>query len=171
MTYQFHNLDGVTRESMLAEVDKDIEESCLYVSKRMTDAGADAYPTLLRTAVTRHDEDWLDSALSDPSYFKQSETREGILVSTPTNQVQTFAHGEFNRFYCRGLAKRAMDDGTEELEVYRARPSANPRPESDELVGGRFYPDVLLNDLRVRFGKETVFGIGGANSGLSLRIP
>lgn len=88
----------------------------------------------------------------------------------PENAHETLAEGEFNRFYMRGLCRAAMEDGIT-VEAYRARASANPRPESEALVGREFVPAQLLADLRQHIGVDTAFGLPpGPNSGLSARL-
>ena len=40
------------------------------------------------------------------------------------------AEGEFNRFFVRALARLVIDDGLNELEVYRAKQVEHPRWET-----------------------------------------
>lgn len=171
MGYHFQNLDATTREFMLEEIVEDVEHGALYTSKRMTPVGVVAYQRLVFQALGSHNEVWLADQLSVPSYWQDSEVRDGVLVGVPVTAVETFAFGEFNRFYCRGLGSRAVAEGIEELEVYRARSAKNPRPESEDLIGHRFPSTMIRDDIRQNFGRQTAFGVGGPNSGLSLRIP
>ncbi len=88
------------------------------------------------------------------------------------NAHVVLAEGEFNRFYIRGLCARALAEGIDEVEVCRARTSALPRPLSEERIGKRLKAATLLEDLRKHAYVETALGVpGGANSGLSVRIP
>jgi hypothetical protein len=82
------------------------------------------------------------------------------------------AEGEFNRFYVRGLCRRALAEGIERLEVYRAKEVSEPRPESWNKIGNLMDPQAVLIDVRVSIGVETALGMPqGPNSGLTLRIP
>ena len=72
----------------------------------------------------------------------------------------------------RALCRRAIEDGIGELIVYRARPTVNPRPESEALVETTVDPAELLADLRAHPGEATALGIpAGPNSGISVRLP
>ena len=83
------------------------------------------------------------------------------------------AESEFNRYYIRGLARRAIEDGVQELVVYRAKPVSNPRPESEARVETTISAQELLEDLRSHPGDERpTLGVpSGPNSGLSVRLP
>jgi hypothetical protein len=83
------------------------------------------------------------------------------------------AESEFNRYYIRALARRAIEDGIQELVVYRAKPVQNPRPESEARVETAIPPQDLLDDLRAHLGDERpTLGVpSGPNSGLSVRLP
>jgi len=83
------------------------------------------------------------------------------------------AESEFNRYYIRALARRAIEDGIPELVIYRAKPVSNPRPESEARIETSLLPEDLLEDLRSHPGDEPpVLGVpSGPNSGLSVRLP
>ncbi len=103
--------------------------------------------------------------------LKTTELRKGKPVKVPRNAHETLAEGEFNRFYIRGLCRRAIDEGLSALEVYRAKEVRDPRPESQNMIGKSLDPSQLLNDLRTQIGIDTVLGLpSGPNSGLSARI-
>lgn len=90
----------------------------------------------------------------------------------PVTAAETLAEGEFNRFYARGLCRRALEDSIRELIVYRAKEVRNPRPESVAMIGRRVDPTALLGDLRTHPGVEPALGLPpGPNSGLSVRLP
>jgi hypothetical protein len=90
----------------------------------------------------------------------------------PITAAQTFAEGEFNRFYIRGLCRRAIEDRIGELVIYRAKEVAKPRRESETRIASKVPAEKLLDDLRGNIGVETALGIpGGPNSGLSVKLP
>ena len=96
-----------------------------------------------------------------------------MIVATVENAAEVLAESEFNRYYIRGLARRAIEDDIPELVVYRAKSARNPRPESEARVEMALSPKELLDDLRAHPGDELpALGIpSGPNSGLSVRLP
>ena len=81
------------------------------------------------------------------------------------------AEGEFNRFYVRGLCRRAIEDDIHGLIVYRAKAVAVPRPGSEEKIGTSVDPTAILADLRVAIGVEPALGMPpGPNSGLTVKL-
>lgn len=176
MAFQFADLDDMTRQQILAEVDDAIASGSLYYSERMTEAGKAAYPALLREAIQRGTEQTLAQTLARSGYWKAYETRvrqgRPHQARVPHNAHETFAEGEFNRFFVRGLCRRALAEGINELEMYRANAVMNPRPQSQAMIGKRVDPEALLDDLRTHQGLEPALGLPpGPNSGLSVRIP
>jgi hypothetical protein len=95
-----------------------------------------------------------------------------MIAATPANAAKLLAEGEFNRFYIRALARRAIEDGIPQLVVYRAKRVRNPRPESEALVETSLPPEGVLADLRAHPDQPPTFGVpSGPNSGLSVRLP
>jgi hypothetical protein len=81
------------------------------------------------------------------------------------------AEGDFNRYYMRGVALRAMEEGRDVVEVYRARLSLEPRQESAKLEGHRLPAREVLNYLRGEpSANPDVTALGRTNSGLSVRL-
>lgn len=164
-----------TRTHMAAEVEHDVATGNLYYSRWFTSAGHDAYPPLLMEAATQFDDDWLAAELSAPGMFeldhvKATPSGGTTVAKVPRTAPQTFAEGEFNRFYLRGLCLRAIDEG-KSIEAYRAKAVKSERSESAMLLGTRFDPARLLADLRANPGVETALGLPvGPNSGLSGKL-
>ena len=132
---------------------------------------------MLREAIERYDDDWLAVELHRRRHIKTHEQRRkrkgGVTVAkVPITASETLAEGEFNRFYARGLCARALADGIAEVEVYRRRAVAQPRPESQAKIGSKVPVKALLDDLRRSQGVEPALGIPpGPNSGLTVRLP
>lgn len=175
MGLHLFDLSPATRTHMVAEVGHDIASGNLYYSRWFTSAGRVAYPDLLKAAVTLFDDDWLAAQLSTPGmfeldYVKATPSGGTTVAKVPRTAPQTFAEGEINRFYLRGLCLRAIDEGNR-IEAYRAKPVAAERPESAMLLGTRFDPARLLVDLRANVGVDTALGLPvGPNSGLSGKL-
>jgi hypothetical protein len=94
------------------------------------------------------------------------------IVRVPYNAAEVLAESEFNRYYVRGLCRRATVNGIPRLEVYRAKYVVEARPESQAKIGLLVDPEVVLIDVRSSTGVETALGIPpGPGSGISIRIP
>lgn len=174
MKFNFENLDEKTRELMASEIKSDIDKDQLYFSKRFNDTGRNLYAQLLLEAVNTGDEETLAIALKANGCFAETEPRNGkngiTYIKVPETANQTLAESEFNRFYIRGLALKAISLG-QTLTIYRARSSSNPRTESEAIIGKQVAADKLLNDLRNSIGVDTVLGLpAGPNSGLSVKL-
>lgn len=107
------HLDDDTRRFMLEEVQADVDGGALYVSARLSAVGAQRYPELLREAVTRGDDASLAEGLRSAGMMnsiEQRRTPSGGLTkaAVPRTVPETLAEGEFNRFYARGLSRRAL---------------------------------------------------------------
>lgn len=125
---------------MRREVDADIEAHALYYGKYLSALGTEAFPGLLREAVSEHDDAWLIEGLNQAGYHleryeKRTPSGGWTTASVPRTAAETLGQGEFNRFYARGLCLRALEDGTASLRVVRVKEVANPRPESEQLLG------------------------------------
>lgn len=177
MPFHLANLDARTRHFMLDECERDRRAGTLYLSPRLSARGRADYPALLRAALEAGDDASLAQSLCAQGRMNARELRQQrhgqtVIVKVPARAQETLAAGEFNRYYMRGLCRRAIADGIKELIVYRARKVRAPRPESEAAVGVRVDPLVLLDDLRTSPGVIPSFGLpGGSNSGISVRLP
>jgi len=170
MALALENLDKSTREHMLAELDRDEQTSGEpYISLRLSPAGTEAYPQLLRDAIASGDDSTLETALSAPGLFNAEEAYGPGKAKTRKMNVrapQILAEGEFNRFFIRGLCALLCTS----VEVFRARESSWARPESEALIGNRIDATELLEDLRQHVGEAPSL-LPDVNSGLSVRLP
>ncbi|TKR26783.1 hypothetical protein FA014_03820 [Cellulomonas hominis] len=178
MGFDYVDLDDDVRGHMLAEFELDASGE-LYLSKHFSNLGAESYPAHMRTAIQAGNDASLAEALRRQEYFNSHYMRAApgggsTRVRVSRNVAETFAQGEFNRFYLRGLCSNVLATSGEEaqIEIYRARASANPRPESQAMVGKLVLAAALLADLRAHKGLDLALGIpAGPNSGLSARRP
>jgi hypothetical protein len=175
MGIHYESLDESVRKYMIEELDLDINMRRLYISSRLTSEGARVWADLLREAFLRHNDDWLASQLRSRRLMREIEERrtpKGRITRArvPDTAPDTLAEGEFNRFYVRGLCRHVIDTGGTDVEVYRGKAVANPRPESQAMIGRRLSAQRLLEDLRVSQGVEPALGLPpGPNSGLTVR--
>lgn len=177
MGLQYQNLDDETRHYMLEEINLDVERNTICISNWLTAAGKAAWADLLRLAATAGTDDSLANDLVRNGYiethYERRKPKGGYTVAAvPYTAQWTMSEGEFNRFYVRGLCRRAIANGIKTVIVYRAKAVENPRPASEDKIGMSFDPETILNDLRQTQGLEPALGLPpGPNSGLTVRLP
>lgn len=174
MAFNFLDLEQNVRELMLSEVEYDVKNNKLYLSKRFSVDGQTQYLDLLKEAIKNGTEESLGRSLAIPGFFNSEETRNTqkgtITAKIPVDAPFIFAEGEFNRFYMRSACLKAITE-SKEVEVYRAKDVANARTESQMKIGQKINPKNLLEDLRKNVGVDTALGLPpGPNSGLSIKI-
>lgn len=174
-----HDLDPTTRGLMVAELDRDLTgRGLLHLSPRLTARGCADWQLLLRLALGQHDAAWLAEELQRHGRLRETEEHLGPggqvrVARVPGTAALTIAEGEVNRYYARGVCKRALAAGLGVVEVYRAKPVAEPRPSSAALVGQLVSARKVLDELRWHASDVTPPGgvPGGPNSGISVRLP
>lgn len=173
----FRNLDDQTRRFMLEELEYDLARGKLYLSPRLSETGKHEYAHILRSALQNGSPELFAAELRRRQCLKTSEERRtpkgGVTQArVPAVAAETLAEGEFNRFYIRGVCRRAIDNRIDEVTVYRAKEVRDPRPESQAMIGRTLNAQALLGDLRANPGVEPALGLPpGPNSGLSVMIP
>lgn len=152
----FLELDALTRDLMRDEFNRDGGRPPL--SKCFTGQGENDYPDLLADAILNGDAAWLIASLR----------QHGRMTETPVNAAERFGWTEFNRYYARGICRRALEHGSNEVKVYRARESRSKRPRSEQMIGTTQPATTLLDDLRTN-RQDVAMGIALVASGLSVR--
>lgn len=176
MGLTYADLDETTRRYMLEEISLDQKNGDEYQGRRLNERGRERWLPLLNEAATSHDDNWLAAQQKAECLIKDKETRrlksgKIIEVDVPFTAAETLAEGEFNRFYIRGVCRRALDSSKSSVLVYRAKHVENPRSESLALIGTMMDANLLLIDLRTHQGEEPALKMpGGPNSGLSVRL-
>lgn len=174
-SFDFPDLNDEIRALMLDELEQDLANGRLYVGVRLNEDGVHVWPDALADAIRTGDEQTLAATLGLPggTFIRAVEPdprKRGVSKSVRSDAAVLLAQGEFNRFYIRAVCRAAVDRG-EEVEVYRARYSANPSPETEARVGQRLDPQPVLDDLRVSQGIEPALGIPShPGSGMSVRL-
>jgi hypothetical protein len=130
MGIRYDSLDEAARRFMIDELNRDIQGGTLYISTRLTEAGASEWPNLLREAFHNHNDDWLAEQIRTRDLMRataQRRTKGGGITTArvPYNAPKTLAEGEFNRYYIRGLCKHVIECGGTEVEIYRGMPVAH----------------------------------------------
>ena len=138
---------------MVEEISSAHKSGQLYYSTRFTQVGTDAWPTWLLGAAKEFDEHWLAFQIEAANAMKHLETRAkpkgGYTVAhVPDTAAETLAEGQFNRFYIAAICRRAIEDGHTSVQIYRAKQSDSPRPESVALEGTARDASSLLADVR-----------------------
>jgi hypothetical protein len=175
MPLQYANLDHVTRRAMLEEMDEDIVSGAIHLSRWVQPTAAAEYQRLLRDALRYYDDLWLEERIAPLLVESETRrTRKGDVATArlPDGAARVLAERDFNRYYMRGLARRAIAEGLADVEVYRARLSMEPRADSSALEGVHIPAEQLLADLRApaSISQESP-RLGRPNSGLSVRLP
>jgi len=176
MGLHYEQLDRETRRLMLEELALDEREGQIYRSQRLVRDRDPHYLALLRAAFVSESDDWLAYQLHEQKLLEEHELRrtpkgDVTIARVPTTAEQTLAEGEFNRYYVRALCRRVEETPGMMLEIYRARESDQPRPESALRVGHEVSATVLLTDLRTGTRVDMALGVpAGPNSGLSVRM-
>ncbi len=79
MSIRYDSLDEAVRRSMIAELDRDIQGGNqggnLYISSRLTEAGALEWPGLLHEAFHNHDDIWLAEQIRTRDLMRATEQR------------------------------------------------------------------------------------------------
>ena len=174
MGLHLEDLDDVTRQLMVSEIDADGEGGGFYLSNHLSGEGQETWPRLLREAAAEGNDDSLAQTLRNNRSFKTHYERRKpkggyTTAAVPVTAPDTLAQSQFNMYYMRALALRAKSEGRT-LTIYRARESNNPRPESEAMIGQQLNPDTVLEVLRRTKGVEPDINIPMPNSGLSLRL-
>ena len=177
MSLFYVNLDDRTRQLMLEEMEYDIAHNQLHISPLLSGQGQRDYANLLREAIQNGTDETLAQELRSHRRITRTlprRTPKGgfAIAAAPTNAAEMLAESEFNRFYIRALARRAMEEGIPDLVIYRAKPVQSPRPESEALIESTLSPEEVLRDLRDHPDEPPALGVpSGPNSGLSVRLP
>ena len=158
--YRFVELDPDTRAFMLAELDLDLNQHGRpYQGKFLTEKGLADYEQLLRESITGGDEVEFVAALN----------QDERVTDDVSDAARRLGRTEFNRYYIRGVCRRAGSHGTNAVVVYRAHGSEVPRATSTSLVGTEQSAPRILANMRASQGDDTDTGLGRVNSGLTVR--
>jgi hypothetical protein len=169
MAMRYHNLDDTTRAFMLSEYDRDSGDGQLYVCKRLKDAGRRQFPVLLRQAIAQHDDGWLAEQLRE-LLLLTSYSGTGV-PGVGTQVAEGIAEGEFNRYYMRGLCARAIAEGVEQVQVYRAKVVATRNHQTLERIGQSLSPAKLLAEFHsAHISDPALASPFGPDTGLSMRF-
>jgi hypothetical protein len=177
MGLKYEDLDAETRGFMVEEINMDVASDKIYRSSYLGQRAQGNWPDLIRDAAQNGNDDSLAAELRKPGMLNTTTQRKKPSGGYTTAQVphtapEVLAEGEFNRFYVRGLCRRAIANNIARLRVYRAKVVRNPRPESEQRIGHLVDPHATLIDLRVSQGVETALGIPpGPSTGITVRIP
>jgi hypothetical protein len=177
MGLKYEDLDEETRKFMLEEIEMDVKADKVHRSAWLGQRTQGNWPDMLREAAEKGTDETLAAELRKPGSLNSTimrRTPKGGMTSAkvPYNAPEVLAESEFNRYFCRGLCRRALEKGIAKLQVFRAKTVAQPRPESEAMIGFLADPQTVLTDVRASIGVETALGIPpGPGSGITLRIP
>lgn len=157
------------RKYMLDEVNLDMENDDLYYSSYLKEDCKDVYSDLLKNEIEFGNPESFSKSIKDKMILRKIEMTKRGPRNVRKNAHETLGEGEFNRFYIRGLCKKAIKQGLK-IEVYRAKQVNKPREKSKNLIEEILDPKFVLEDFRTNFGRNTSSEISKPNSGISLRL-
>jgi len=174
MGLQHSNLDEETRALMVEEIETDIADHTIYVSRYLTELGAQAWPELTIEAARNGSDDSLAAAVRQPGRLRTHTERRKpsggfTMAAVPYNAHETMAESQFNLYVMRALARRAIASG-QALQVFRGKAVDQPRASSEALIGSTVDPKFLLDELRRTKGVEPRTDMPLPNSGLCIRL-
>jgi hypothetical protein len=144
MPMHFEELDETTRRFMLAEFESEEASGKPYRARGLSPKGLSVFHDVMREAIQSGTEETLSAALANPAYWDRHEIyyRTGNPSTRRVNVHQAAERlglTEFNTWYVRGLARRLLEDGEKECQVYRA---AAPKgtPDTCPLQDGQIVP-------------------------------
>ena len=113
MALYLENLDDRTRQFMLDEMNYDIAHDQLHISPFLSGQGQRDYIHLLQDALQNGNDETLARDLRLHRRLIRTLPRRKpsggyTIASTPENAAEVLAESEFNRYYIRGLARRAL---------------------------------------------------------------
>ncbi len=168
MAMNYEELDNRTRQSMLAEFEKEEAGGTPYRSRGLSASARAAFPDSMRQAIKGGTELSLCEALEDVRYWNPTEeyTRADVTRVRRVNIAQSarrLALTEFSTWYVRGLGRRLLDEGVEKCQVYRGeQPKWEPGDCADHEGLIVAVKDIYDNH-RARYwpepGDETAFSI------------
>lgn len=166
--FDLHDLDSITRELMLDELELDIATGKLYASRRAIRGSEASYIKSLRNAFSAGDADTLIGELESSGIFANNQS-DGKAVNVRA-AAEALGDGQFIAYYVRAVCRRALDEGRA-VEIYRGENTMQHRPQSDALIGVRPNPADLLAELRNASDEPWKFSaVGKVNSGLSVKL-
>ncbi len=173
MAFTFKNMSPSIRQIMSAEIAQASQSNNFYLSTRFNNKGTILAANLIAQAANNYCEHWLAYEIESQALMKEYETRSKPLggytaAHVPHTAAETYAEGQFNRFYMIAICLEAVTQG-KKVKVYRAKPVGNSRGSSNSLIGSEFDPSVLvleLRDVKTSLGHPLL----KPNSGLSIEI-
>lgn len=124
MALEFSELNSRTRDFMLREFDAEQAGGLPYEPRVLSAHGLNEWPGLMREAINRGNDETLTAALrSESALLNSHETwAKGVRVVNHFQASERLAMGEFNTAYVRGLTALLLEEGVDQVEVYRAAP-------------------------------------------------
>ncbi len=168
MTFEFLDLDDITRNLMVSELETDIANARVYLSKVARPGSEAAYHEMLRAAFVDGDASHLSQTIAESGIIREKQDN-GNLVNL-ADAATRLGDGQFVAYYARAVCIRAVSEGRQ-VEIYRGQETAAHRLESDMSITSRPDPASVLDELR-RFSLEPwqFATIAKVNSGLSIKL-
>lgn len=155
---------------MLEEFNNDVKHDTYCKSVSLKREKHDKYVEAMREAIMTGTEKTLETAIISQAMFSDVYIdKNGNERKTARRSEERYAGTEFNKYYVRGICRKAISDGVNSVVVYRARHSSMPNPKSEEMIGEKIRAQELLNDVRANTETSPEL-LPHVNSGLSVKI-
>ena len=145
MAMNFEELDDATRRCMLEEFELEMAGDNPYFGQNLSLRGREIFPELMSEAIQRGNEETLAAALNRTALWNSAEqyVRQGVIHERRINvqqQSERLALTEFNTWYVRGLARRLLNEGETQCQVYRAAIPKWGEPAACQEHEGEVFP-------------------------------
>ena len=160
----YEELDDKTRSFMLKEFEAEQAGGNPYISKGLNEKGRAAFPDLMRAAIKSGTEVSLINSLNTPDMWKPTETntKNGVITEKPypfgyaeaAESSGCLGLGEFSTWYVRGLARRLLDEGETQCQIYRGEAPKYEPGECAKYEGAVVSAQVIYDNHRARYWPE-----------------
>jgi hypothetical protein len=156
MPMSYEELDDKTRSLMLKGFEAEEAGGNPYRSIGLNDKGRAAFPDLMRDAIKTGTELTLTDSLNDAGLWKPTEIdiKNNVPIEVPRHVLQSALRlglGEFSVWYVHGLARRLLDEGETQCQIYNAQPQESDNRECSKFEGAIVGAKVIYDNLRIRY--------------------
>ena len=156
MKFNLENLDDLTRQMMVNEVDHDIINDQLYFSRKFSDTGKMMYTHLLKQAIIFGNEETLAKSLKVYHCFESH---------VPETDHQIFAEHAFNRLHMRATCVRAFENGQPFKITHTHQTADHSRTASETIIDKAAQLKGLLELLRKNMAVDKAVELSMKRSG------
>jgi hypothetical protein len=130
-----------------------------YRSSGLNDRGWSAFLEFMRAAIRTGTEVSLIDSLNDAGLWKPTEIdiKNGVPTEVPRHVLQSATRlglGEFSTWYVHGLARRLLDEGETQCQIYRGQPPVADPQACSKYEGMIVNAQLIYDNHRARYWPE-----------------